>query len=47
MCFAFRTTYHCARSSEWGDRLPVELERGRIVEGIEEETLFGEKGEEK
>lgn len=22
-----RTTYHCARSSEWGDRLPVELEK--------------------
>lgn len=20
-----RTTYHCARSSEWGDRLPVEM----------------------
>lgn len=44
--FAFRTTYHCARSSEWGDRLPVELEMERREKG-EEGTLTEEKGEEK
>lgn len=42
----FRTTYHCARSSEWGDRLPVELEKEVRVKAKKEEQVFKDEKEE-